>query len=330
MHPFRIKKFLVIGSFAMGAGVAQAGNGAPGNLLLRPASPPPNFVQRLVPGARYKDFQDEMNHRFAAAMDAVVRAPMDAWQDGGLTGLVYLEKDFGLTADATQIISSIIEGGRPLPGLVRENPQGLAESKPVEKKLTWKWFRKQRKMPDDASAQTLAIILAMSAVGHCLPSEAPYNVRFLKHMNSLDWPKDTEWVRMGMIAGFRMHGCISERVLRQEMDLLLPALTRWLRDPAQKTDLKAYVLFALCAAGRYPEIPPEVLLDFVQAQRPDGAWGKGGMEFPAENQAPLGAYVIASMLRAGGYPLPGKDFRLASKMPVRAPPLPPLLSGRNK
>ncbi len=279
----------------------------------REASARPTTDAATAPAGRYESFQDELNKRFIAAMERVQQASPQVWEEGGLTALHYLERDFGVMADAQETIARVLQIGNPLPGLVRTDPRGIAESRPVENGMSMEWLRgRMQGLPSRPSDEALIMLATMSAVAHCLPTEADYNARFLRHVDRLDWPADTEWVRLGLYSGFAMHGCITDDVYLKQTEPLLAPLVKWLRSSEPGIDLKAYVLFALTVGDRFSAIPTDVLLAFLRAQRADGSWGGGVLERPADNQAALGAYVIAAMLRAGGYTLPRYDFRLAN------------------
>ncbi len=273
-------------------------------------------------------FRDELNRRFLLALERVQSAPAASWREGGLTGLYYLEKDFGVRANAAEITAKVLASGTLLPSLVREKPGGIAEIRPLESGIDWAWIRERMQpgLPARPSDQALAMLFSLSAVGHCLPAEADYNARFLRRMDTLAWPADTEWVQYGLYAGFLMHGCIGERVFREQSAPLVPRLVRWLGKRDRPVDQTAYVLFALAASERLSAVPTKIIIDFIRAQRPDGSWGGSPIEQQAENQAPLGAYVIATLLQAGGYPLPQTDFRLTSPL-TQASVLPPAAAG---
>lgn len=287
-------------------------------------APPAVAQQAPAPRAPESEgFVAEMNRRFLNAMRGVTAAPLEDWDEGGLIGLHYLERDFGVQAGAAQLTRKALEAGIKLPRLIRPDPRGLASAKLLEQRVDLAWLRRQvrQDVPFELTDTGLLILGSQAAVSACLASEAVYNERLLKHFDSLRWPADTEWVRYGMYLGFAMHGCIRPEAARKQTEKLVPPLVKWLARPDVPIDLKSYVFFAFAASDRLAAVPSSLLLDFVRAQRDDGTWQSGSFGVPAQNQTPLGAYVIAAMLRGAGYPLPQLDFRTSTGLPVPAPAL---------
>ena len=309
-----------------------AGKAAPTSAV---AAPVPASMAKAPPPAapRYQNITDELNQRFLSAMERVVSAPVADWGEGGLTGLYYLERDFAVKANGKRLVAAAIASGHPLPRLVRHKPQGLASSRLLEQNVDFAWMRRNIKpnIPVQLSDTGLFIIAAQSAVAACLPAEADYNAKLLRHLDTLPWPADTEWIRYGMYSGFVMHGCLRDEDAARQSEPLVKPLVSWLAKPATPTDLRSYVLFALAVAHRLDAVPSSMLLEFVRAQGADGTWHGQGLEQPAVNQAPLGAYVIAAMLRSAGMPLPQTDFRgLFTQTPSAVPAAQTAQSGRSK
>lgn len=247
-------------------------------------------------------------------MERLMTAPVEAWDPGGLLAFLYLEQDFGVRAGAVPTVNAVMKSGKPLPGLIRDNPRGLAAERPVENKVNIDWLRKRLDFGLPLSDEAIVIFAVVSAVGQCLPAEAAYNVKFLDYVDTLKWPANAEWIRYGMLAGFRIHNCIDEPEFAQRSAPLVTPLLRWVADEHTPIEPKAYVLFAMAASNRLGAVPFEQLTGFIRAQGADGLWRESEPRSNPVNTTALGAYVTAAMIRTLGHPLPRADFRIASEL----------------
>lgn len=304
------KRQLVSGAFALAALAALA-------VFTWPAAPeqPAAIPSAAVHAARPTDsLHAELNQRYLRAMARLVEAPIETWDPGGLLAFIYLEQDFGVRAGAVQTVNAVMQSGKPLPGLIRDDPRGLAAERPVENKIDIAWLRRRLNFGLPLADEAIVIFAVVSAVGQCLPAEAAYNVKFLDYVDTLRWPANAEWIRYGLLAGFRIHNCIGEPEFAKRSAPLVAPLLRWVADERTPVEPKAYVLFAMAASNRLGAVPFEQLTEFVRSQGPDGLWRESEPRSAPVNTTALGAYVTAAMIRTLGHPLPHTDFRIASEL----------------
>lgn len=308
---YRQRRFLV-GTAALAAVGAFAFFSAPSSRAPLPESAPPAAAARDE--RRADSLHVELNDRYLRAMARLMAAPVEEWDAGGLLALIYLEQDFGVRANAAATANAVMKSGKPLPGLVRENPRGLAGERPVEKKIDIGWLRKNLNFGLPLSDEAVVIFAVVSAVGQCLPAEADYNAKFLDYVDTLRWPANADWVRFGMLAGFRIHNCIGEPEFARRTAPLVKPLLAWIAEESTPLEPKAYVLFAMAASNRLGAVPYEQLISFVRTQGPDGLWRESEPRSGPISTTALGAYVTAAMLRTLGHPLPRSDFRVATML----------------